>query len=191
MEAELNSEPDAAPPSAALKLVGGADLEETGASKADLGDADTGNLETGSADIGKADHGDADPAREREVDLSALTPDEKSKTLLDLILHELAEDKAEDVVTIDLGGKSEIADAMVIASGRSQRHVSAIADKVSRRLKAAKAKNVRCEGQPACDWVLIDAGDVILHLFRPEVRAFYNLERIWSETAHAASGPTT
>ncbi|MEO1014997.1 MAG: ribosome silencing factor [Pseudomonadota bacterium] len=120
-----------------------------------------------------------------------MTPDEKSKTLLDLILHELAEDKAEDVVTIDLGGKSEIADAMVIASGRSQRHVSAIADKVSRRLKAAKAKNVRCEGQPACDWVLIDAGDVILHLFRPEVRAFYNLERIWSETAHAASGPTT
>ncbi len=163
MEAELNSEPDAASQNAAIKLVTGA---EAGAEKAVSG-------------VLGAD---------AKQDLDGLTPDEKAKALLKIIRHELAEDKAEDVVTIDLGGKSEIADAMVIASGRSQRHVGAIADKILRRLKDAGAKGVKCEGQPACDWVLIDAGDVILHLFRPEVRSFYNLERIWSETAHAASG---
>ena len=74
---------------------------------------------------------------------------------------------------------------MVIASGRSQRHVGAMADKVMRRLKDAGFGRVRTEGQPACDWVLIDAEDVIVHLFRPEVRSFYNLERAWSEAARA------
>ncbi|MBI1393289.1 MAG: ribosome silencing factor [Alphaproteobacteria bacterium] len=118
------------------------------------------------------------------MDLSSLEPNEKSQALLELVRDELDENKAEDVVTIDLGGKTEIADAMVVASGRSQRHVGAMADKIIRRLKDAGAKSVRSEGQPACDWVLIDAGDVILHLFRPEVRSFYNLERIWSEAAH-------
>lgn len=88
-------------------------------------------------------------------------------------------------MTIDLAGKSDIADAMVIASGRSQRHVGAMADKVMRRLKDAGFGRARTEGQPACDWVLIDAEDVIVHLFRPEVRAFYNLERAWSEAARA------
>lgn len=72
---------------------------------------------------------------------------------------------------------------MVIASGRSQRHVGAMADKILRRLKEAGFGRARSEGQPACDWVLIDAEDVIVHIFRPEVRAFYNLERVWSETA--------
>lgn len=75
---------------------------------------------------------------------------------------------------------------MVIASGRSQRHVGAMADKVTKRLKDAGVANVKIEGMPVCDWVLLDAGDIIVHLFRPEVRSFYNLERIWSETAHAA-----
>ena len=100
-------------------------------------------------------------------------------------MHELDDDKAEDVVTIDLAGKSDIADAMVVASGRSQRHVAAMADKVMRRLKGAGLGRAKVEGAGASDWVLIDAEDVIVHLFRPEVRAFYNLERVWSEAAHA------
>lgn len=117
--------------------------------------------------------------------LSALSPEERSKKMLSLILQELDDDKAEEIVTIDLDGKSDIADVMVVASGRSQRHVGAMADKVLRRLKETGFAGARCEGQTACDWVLIDAGDVIVHLFRPEVRAFYNLERVWSEAARA------
>ncbi len=117
--------------------------------------------------------------------LSQLSPEERSRKILSLILEELDEDKAENVVTISLAGKSDIADALVIASGRSQRHVGAMADKVMRRLKDAGLGRVRVEGASACDWVLIDAEDVIVHLFRPEVRDFYNLERVWSEAAHA------
>lgn len=117
--------------------------------------------------------------------LEGLSPEERSRKILTLILQELDDDKAEDVLTIDLAGKSDIADAMIIASGRSQRHVGAMADKIIRRLKDAGFGRARSEGQPACDWVLIDAEDVIVHLFRPEVRAFYNLERVWSEAARA------
>jgi ribosome-associated protein len=84
------------------------------------------------------------------------------------------------VVHIDLKGKSSVADALVIASGRSHRHVGAMADHLLRALKDAGHGKARVEGLPACDWVLIDAGDVIVHLFRPEVRAFYNIEKIWS-----------
>jgi ribosome-associated protein len=116
---------------------------------------------------------------------------ERSQELIQLIKTELDDDKAEDILVIDLAGKSDVADAMVIASGRSQRHVNALAEKVSQRLKEAGVEKVKSEGQPACDWVLIDAGDIIVHLFRPEVREFYNLERIWSESAHApAHSPT-
>ncbi len=114
-----------------------------------------------------------------------MTPEERSEACLALILSELDDDKAEEVVTIDLAGKSDIADAMVIASGRSQRHVGAMADKVLRRLREEGLGAAKVEGLTACDWVLLDAGDVILHIFRPEVRSFYNLERIWSEAAHA------
>lgn len=117
--------------------------------------------------------------------LTGLTPEERSKQLLSIILQELDDDKAEDVVTISLAGKSDIADAMVVASGRSQRHVGAMADKVLRRLKEAGFGRAKVEGAAASDWVLIDAEDVIVHLFRPEVRSFYNLERVWSEAAHA------
>ena len=119
--------------------------------------------------------------------LSRLSPEERSQTILSLILQELDDDKAENVVTIPLAGKSDIADAMVIASGRSQRHVGAMADKVMRRLKDAGLGRARIEGKAAGDWVLIDAEDVIVHLFRPEVRDFYNLERVWSEAAHTSS----
>jgi len=90
--------------------------------------------------------------------------------------------KAEDSVIIDLSGKSSIADYMVVTSGRSQRHVSAVAEHVVKDLEEACARRVRVEGMRQGDWVLIDAGDVIVHVFRPDVRAFYNLEKMWGET---------
>jgi ribosome-associated protein len=88
--------------------------------------------------------------------------------------------KAEDTITIDLTGKTSIADAMVVTCGRSNRHVGAVADHVIQSLKRAGVPGIRVEGMPHCDWVLIDAGDVIVHVFRPEVRAFYNLEKMWA-----------
>jgi ribosome-associated protein len=106
-----------------------------------------------------------------------------------LILAKLDDDKAQDVVFIDLKGKSAMADGLVVASGRSHRHVGAMADHLLRSLKEAGYGRCRVEGLPACDWVLIDTGDVIVHLFRPEVRAFYNIEKIWSvePPAHRAA----
>ena len=100
--------------------------------------------------------------------------------LLDLVLSHLDDDQAQDVVTIDLEGKSSIADHMVIASGRSTRQVAAIANKLAEKVKQAGFGPVKLEGLPAADWVLLDAGDVVVHLFRPEVRSFYNLERMWA-----------
>lgn len=100
--------------------------------------------------------------------------------LEDLILSRLDDDKAQDVVFIDLKGKSAVADALIVASGRSQRHVGAMADHLLRALKDEGYGKCRVEGMPHCDWVLIDTGDVIVHLFRPEVRSFYNIEKIWS-----------
>jgi ribosome-associated protein len=87
--------------------------------------------------------------------------------------------KAEDVVEIDLVGKTSIADAMMIASGRSHRHVGSVAERLVETLKQKGVTGIRVEGLPACDWVLIDAGDLIVHIFRPEVRGFYNLEKMW------------
>ena len=92
----------------------------------------------------------------------------------------LDEDKAENLVVIDLIGKSDIADHMVIASGRSDRHVSALAGQLLRRIKDSGFGRCQPEGMGRCDWVLIDIGDVIVHIFRPEVRDFYNLEKMWS-----------
>lgn len=106
-------------------------------------------------------------------------PGGRSEGLLATILTLLDDAKAEETVTIDLLGKTSLADAMVVTTGRSNRHVSAIADQVIEELKAQGHRNIRVEGQPHCDWVLIDAGDVILHVFRPEVRSFYNLEKMW------------
>ena len=99
---------------------------------------------------------------------------------LQLVLERLDEMKAEDVVAIDLTGKTSIADQMVVASGRSSRHVGAVADDVVEHLKKSGVKGIRVEGQPHCDWVLIDAGDVIVHVFRPEVRDFYQVEKMWA-----------
>ena len=97
-----------------------------------------------------------------------------------LVMQSLDDDQAVEVVSIPLAGKSSIADHMVIASGRSTRQVASMALKLADRIKAATGRPARIEGLPAADWVLIDAGDVIVHLFRPEVRSFYNLERMWS-----------
>jgi len=101
-----------------------------------------------------------------------------SKTL-SLILSRLDDMKAEDTVTIDLRGKSPLSDYMVVTTGRANRHVGAIAENVAKGLKESGLAGVRIEGMPACDWVLIDSGDVVVHVFRPEVRSFYNLERMW------------
>jgi ribosome-associated protein len=112
-----------------------------------------------------------------------------SEALLPHVTTWLDDAKAENVVVIDIRGKSSIGDYMVIASGRSDRHVGAIGEQVQRKLREAGKSRARIEGQPQCDWVLIDAGDIIVHVFRPEVREFYNLEKMWS--AERPSDPTT
>ena len=104
----------------------------------------------------------------------------EAQETLALILARLDDNKAEDTASIDLRGKTTIADHMVVASGRSQRHVGAIAEHLVVALKKHGLRNIRVEGVPHCDWVLIDAGDVIVHVFRPEVREFYNLEKMWA-----------
>ncbi|MCC5993628.1 MAG: ribosome silencing factor [Rhodobacteraceae bacterium] len=104
-----------------------------------------------------------------------------SAAILDLVLTSLDDDKAEDIVTIDLRSKSAMADHMVIASGRSTRQVAAIAQKLIDRLKDKFRLSARVEGKDVGDWVLIDTGDVVVHIFRPEVREFYQLEKMWQE----------
>ena len=102
-----------------------------------------------------------------------------SKLLLDRILTSLKNDKAEDIVQIDLRGKSSIGDYMIIASGRSSRQVTAISEKLVDNIKKDFGRSSKVEGKNAGDWVLIDTGDVIVHVFRPEVREFYQLEKMW------------
>ena len=116
-------------------------------------------------------------------DVAPLTSDK----LLDEILASLADDKAEEVVKIDLKGKSEMADWMVIASGRSSRQVAAMAEHLTDKLKREFRVQSKVEGKAAGDWVLIDTGDVIVHLFRPEVREFYQLEKMWLSPTEAAT----
>ena len=102
-----------------------------------------------------------------------------SAAVLDLVLQSLDDDKAEDIVTIDLRGRTAIADTMVVASGRSSRQVSAMSQKLLDRLKERFRLTARVEGKDVGDWVLIDTGDVVVHVFRPEVREFYQLEKMW------------
>lgn len=124
----------------------------------------------------------------RPLSAKSATPEE-IRAVADEILKTLDEDKAEDLLTIDLQGKSSIADFMIIASGRSSRHVAAIAANLLKNLKDLTGHPASVEGLPNADWVLIDGGDVIVHLFRPEVREFYNLEKIWGPdaTTHRAA----
>ena len=117
-------------------------------------------------------------ARRAPERVSKVRPD--AEETLRLVLASIDDMKAEDTVTIDLTGKSSIADCMVVTTGRSNRQVGAIADRVVEDLRKAGLKNVRVEGMPHCDWVLIDASDVIVHVFRPEVRTFYQLEKMWA-----------
>ena len=103
----------------------------------------------------------------------------KIDDLRSLALDCLEDMKAEETIEINLTGRTSLADTMIITSGRSQRHVGAIADRVLQEMKSKGLGTARVEGMPACDWVLIDAGDILVHIFRPEVRGFYNLEKIW------------
>ncbi|WP_298295936.1 ribosome silencing factor [uncultured Litoreibacter sp.] len=107
------------------------------------------------------------------------------------MLTSLDEDKAEDIVQIDLRGRSEIADYMVVCSGRSTRQVTALADKISSRLKEEFDRFAKIEGKAAGDWVLLDTGDVVIHIFRPEVREFYQLEKMWMPGAADADATTS
>lgn len=122
----------------------------------------------------------------------AVTPrpstDGHADALHALVLKSLEDDQAVDAISIPLAGKSSIADYMVIASGRSTRQVASMATKLAERIKAEQHRTPRIEGLPTADWVLIDAGDVIVHLFRPEVRSFYNLERMWAFGDDAPAG---
>jgi ribosome-associated protein len=110
--------------------------------------------------------------------VSQVRPD--AEETLRVVLASLEDATAEDTIPLDLHGKTSIGDYMVVTCGRSNRHVGAVADHVREDLKEAGVPGLRVEGVPHCDWVLIDAGDVIVHVFRPEVRAFYNLEKMWA-----------
>ena len=103
-----------------------------------------------------------------------------AETLAKLVVTSLDDSKAEDIVTIDIAAKSSLADTMIVASGRSHRHVGAIADRLIEDLKTKGVDDIRVEGLAHCDWVLVDLGDVLVHVFRPEVRGFYNLEKMWA-----------
>jgi ribosome-associated protein len=113
-----------------------------------------------------------------------------AEALHDLVLRSLDDDQALETVSIPLAGKSSIADYMVIASGRSTRQVASMAQKLVEKIKAETGTRSRVEGLPTADWVLIDAGDVVVHLFRPEVRSFYNLERMWAFGEGPAAAPS-
>lgn len=117
-------------------------------------------------------------------------PTDNVDALHAMILKSLDDDQAVETITIPLAGKSSIADHMVIASGRSTRQVASMAAKIAQRMKTDFGRSPRIEGLPTADWVLIDAGDVIVHLFRPEVRSFYNLERMWA-FGDAPTAPST
>jgi ribosome-associated protein len=113
----------------------------------------------------------------RTSPLPVETPDPQ---MIDVVLRSLDDAKAESTVSIDITGKSSLSDHMVVTSGRSHRHVGAVADQLARDLKDAGFGKPRIEGLPHCDWVLVDGGDVIVHIFRPEVREFYNIEKMWA-----------
>jgi len=125
-------------------------------------------------------------SRSRSPRLAAARRDLAAAAALKLILASLEDSKAEDIVPIDIVGKSPLADFMVVASGRSQRHVAAIAERLLADFKDGGGGDIRVEGMRAADWVLVDTGDVIVHVFRPEVRAFYNLEKMWRAEHPAA-----
>jgi ribosome-associated protein len=134
----------------------------------------------------KAARKSAKPARKTSTPEAALKAQPDADKILNMILSRLDDMKAEETVTIDLRGKSAFSDYMIVTSGRANRHVGAIAENVAKGLKENGIKTIHIEGLPNCDWVLIDSGEVIVHVFRPEVREFYNLERLWTQGPTAA-----
>jgi ribosome-associated protein len=134
----------------------------------------------------KASDKAAKTARKTSTPTAALKAQPDADKTLNMILSRLDDMKAEETVTIDLRGKSAFSDYMIVTSGRANRHVGAIAENLAKGLKETGIKSVHIEGLPNCDWVLIDSGDVIVHVFRPEVREFYNLERLWTQSPTAA-----
>jgi len=125
--------------------------------------------------------------RKTSTQAAALKAQPDADKTLNMILSRLDDMKAEETVTIDLRGKSAFSDYMIVTTGRANRHVGAIAENVTKALKENGIKNIHVEGLPNCDWVLIDSGDVVVHVFRPEVREFYNLERLWAQNPAAAA----
>jgi|SRR5690349_3000194 ribosome-associated protein len=117
--------------------------------------------------------------RPQETQVFAAPPEPTGPKMIDVVLQSLEDAKAEQTVAIDIAGKSSLADHMVVTSGRSNRHVSAVADQVVKALRDNGFTKPRIEGLPHADWVLVDGGDVIVHIFRPEVREFYNIEKMW------------
>jgi ribosome-associated protein len=136
--------------------------------------------------VKKTDNKTGKSARKTSTQAATLKAQPDADKTLSMILSRLDDMKAEETVTIDLRGKSAYSDYMVIATGRSNRHVGSIAENVAKGLKEAGLKAPHVEGLPNCDWVLIDSGDVIVHVFRPEVREFYNLERMWTQGPNPA-----
>jgi ribosome-associated protein len=128
----------------------------------------------------------AKTARKTSTKAAALKAQPDADKTLNMILSRLDDMKAEETVTIDLRGKSAFSDYMIVTTGRANRHVGAIAENVTKALKETGIKGIHVEGLPNCDWVLIDSGDVVVHVFRPEVREFYNLERLWTQSPAAA-----
>jgi ribosome-associated protein len=120
-------------------------------------------------------------ARKTSTQAAALQAQPDANKTLNMVLSRLDDMKAEETVTIDLRGKSAFSDYMIVTSGRANRHVGAIAENVTKALKENGIKHIHVEGLSNCDWVVIDSGDVIVHVFRPEVREFYNLERLWTQ----------
>ena len=140
--------------------------------------------------VSKTKASEAKPApkttRKTSTKAAALKAQPDADKTLNMILSRLDDMKAEETVTIDLRGKSAFSDYMIVTTGRVNRHVGAIAENVTKALKENGIKSIHVEGMPNCDWVLIDSGDVIVHVFRPEVREFYNLERMWTQGPTAA-----
>jgi ribosome-associated protein len=135
----------------------------------------------------KAPGKSAKAPRKTSTQAAALKAQPDADKTLNMILSRLDDMKAEETVTIDLRGKSAFSDYMIVTSGRANRHVGAIAENVTKALKENGIKSIHVEGLTNCDWVLIDSGDVVVHVFRPEVREFYNLERLWTQNPAAAA----
>ena len=168
-------------------------MPKSGSSKS--GAAKTAKSKTTKSKTAKADTAEAKTAKAKTAKSSTRKTSTKAQVskatsnadkTLTMILSRLDDMKAEETVTIDLRGKSAFSDYMVVTTGRVNRHVGAIAENVTKGLKETGIKGIHVEGLTNCDWVLIDSGDVIVHVFRPEVREFYNLERLWAQEPAAA-----